>query len=226
MPPRFILSKDDIIAIHDKLALAASGFNSETNLDFIQDMVKDFPENAGIFPSNEDEKVVYLATYFLFHLVKGHCFNDGNKRTAFVVFQYQLKNSGVETKYDEKRIDQQLTIINQNMDAGEKPLDAINKVFNYDFSSDEYKLIWLIFELAGGNENINYNSPLEVYPIVHGLIRWKLQNMLEDRTMTIEKRLLPKTRFLLIPARREDVDRIVDEIIKQNPKTLALLARS
>lgn len=44
--------------------------------------------------------------------------------------------------------------------------------------------------------------------------------------MTVKKGLLPKTRFVLVHAPREEVDRMIDQLIKENAKTLALLARS
>ncbi len=226
MPTYFALSKADILAIHKKLILQAEGFNSESNLDFIFGGLDEFPEKAGVFPQSVEEKIAYLATYLLFHLVKGHCFNDGNKRAAFVAFGAQLIENGLEPTYSEQYAHKKLDTINEKIEGGQRPLDAINETFSYDFNSPEYKIIWLVFELAGGNENVTYDSPLEIYPIVHSLIKWKRKGILEDRAMVTEKTVLPTSKFKAIPADHDEVMRIADELIKKYPRIIKILEKA
>ncbi|MDP2666005.1 MAG: Fic family protein [Candidatus Diapherotrites archaeon] len=216
------LTREDILDIHDRIHVQSNGFMSSENLNFIIDQIKDFPELAGIEPRSPQEKVVYCASYLLFHLVKGHCFNDGNKRTAFISFNFFLHNNQFDPTYDEENIKSKLIQINQKINQGSKPFDAINEIFGKNSESPDFRLITLLFELAGANPKISYLSPLEIVQSVQTFIKWKKPSVMEDSTPMLFK----KSRFKAIPVDHDELIKFVDEFIKKNPETMKLLEKS
>jgi hypothetical protein len=164
------LSREVIEKIHRWLPLQSTGFNSEGNLQFILNTVDGFPELAGIIPRNSTDKVIWLASYLLFHLTKGHCFNDGNKRTAFASTNYFLQLNGFIINVADKVIKDKEECIERVLREGGTIDKAINAAFADDISSNEYRLAALIFGLSGVIQLGNYSSPIDIYPIVNSLI--------------------------------------------------------
>lgn len=164
------IPKELVLRIHDELPVAAEGFNAESNLDYLFETVKEFPESAGIIPPDLETKIVYVASYLLFHLVKGHPFNDGNKRTAFLTFSLFLMVNQHSPNYSEAKSNEALEKINELIKNGKKPVEAIEETFQQNRNSNEYHLIRLLFELGGADPKNTYKSPLEIYTSVRSLI--------------------------------------------------------
>ncbi|MDP2666039.1 MAG: type II toxin-antitoxin system death-on-curing family toxin [Candidatus Diapherotrites archaeon] len=152
------------------IKLKAEGFNSKGNFEFIFNTVEDFPELAGIFPKSRTEKIFWVATYYLFHFTKGHCFNDGNKRTAFIAVAVFLYKNGFRFDYNEEAEIRKIKILDEAIESGKDTLIAIKLAFGQDTQSAAYKLVAIIFGLSGTVGLKNFDSPLELYPVLKGII--------------------------------------------------------
>lgn len=163
------LSKEFIAIIHDELDLHRKGMELESNLDFLVDTVAEFPENKGIEPEYTD-KLIYIASYYLFHLVEGHPFGDGNKRTAFLSTTGFLFLNSLITKYDEAKVSAYLTKMNTLIYQGMRPKEAVEQFRRELHGTPEFDLIQLLFDLAASEGVQVYQSPLEVFPHMKQLI--------------------------------------------------------
>jgi prophage maintenance system killer protein len=169
------LSEKLILAIHDNLPPEALGFMSKTNFDFLMETVENFPENIGIPVKSRDEKIVWVSSYYLFHLVSSHPFNDGNKRTAFLTLTTFLISNGLLSNYNEEKVSSCLDKINSFVAKGSRPKVAI-KLFEEELhDTPEYSLINLLFDLAASEGERVYSSPKEIFGIVNKFI-FKFEN--------------------------------------------------
>lgn len=165
-----LLPKLFVYLIHDQLELEAPGFNLQSNFDYLFDTINEFPESAGIIPQSTEEKIIFVASYLIFHLTKGHPFNDGNKRTAFLSFSIFLMQNGLSPHYSEAKSNEALDKITELIQNKKRPLEAIEDTFKGNPNSNEYKLIRLLFELSGANPVVQYNSPIDIYPKIRELV--------------------------------------------------------
>lgn len=164
------IPKELVSMIHDELEVAASGFISVENFEYLFGTIEEFPERAGITPIDLKDKIIHMASYLVFHLVKGHPFNDGNKRTAFISFSYFLLINNIFPNYSEEKSTNAMKEIIRQINSGVRPLEAIEAVFKGNSDSNEYKLIKLLFELSGVDPNKNYESPVDIVPLIRGLV--------------------------------------------------------
>lgn len=173
-----------IFCINESLERHGNGFISKGNFDYFCQTFKDFPEGSPvkIIPDSKEDKITYVASYFLFHLIAGHPFTDGNKRTAFISVTILLTKNKMLTNYSEEKISNYLEKINRLIENGENPQQAIKKFEGDIKDSPEYELIKLLFDIAGGGDR-RYESPLEVYPKMKSFII-KLQ---EEQQLPAEK---------------------------------------
>lgn len=159
-----------INAVHDQLELSAQSFNSSQNFDWIFGTVQDFPESAGIVPLDVQEKVMYMATFLLYHLATKHCYNDGNKRTAFLAFSLMLISNRLVPTYNEGEVAKQLDQINHLVSEGESSLTAISEIFHSRNDSHECLFIRLLFDLSAASGENKYESPIDIFPVVRPFI--------------------------------------------------------
>ncbi len=216
----FPFEKADVIRIHDKLHCHTNGFHSEQNLDFIFSMFDQYPEMAGIEIEHNSEKLIYMATYLLFHLVKSHCFNDGNKRTAFLSFGSFLRLNSFELNYNEEKVSEKLTELGILAEQGKSPYLYLLSVFQKG-DQHEQKMIQLLFELAGANNRIQYNSPEEMGDIIKSLIRSPLKKF----TMQDAPKVKARPALIRLKSDPKRVDAVVDELMKKYKHTLELLEK-
>lgn len=164
------VQKELALKIHESLPLDAKGFVLKSNFEFLFETVNEFPESAGIIPSDVQTKIIYVACYLIFYLTKRHPFSDGNKRTAFLSFSIFLMGNGFSPFYSEAKSNEALDKITQLISNGERPLAAIEETFKDNKGSREYKLIRLLFELSGADPAVNYESPVDIYPQIKLLV--------------------------------------------------------
>lgn len=167
-----MLTPELVEKIHSELDkdLLAKGFNSRSNLEHIFENIDLYPELEGIQPVTSREKVEYMASYLMFHLVEGHPFSDGNKRTAFLSFGVLLAINGFYAKYSEEKVKDKLELLYQKLEEHKKFDPAFNEVFANEIHTYEFELIRLLFVLGGAQGAQKYPNPLAIYPTVKFLI--------------------------------------------------------
>lgn len=160
------LSKLSIIGIHESLDfLIAKGFNNESNLDFLFYEIGDFLASGEFENSSEKQKVARVAGLYLFHIIRGHCFNDGNKRTAFLAASTLMVLNKMGTNYDEGKVDSYLRSMTDEIDAGREPYVVFSEMEKRIGATYEFRLIKLLFDLAGAR-GVVYNSVSQILPLV------------------------------------------------------------
>lgn len=219
-----LLSKEDIIKIHSGLKAHTPGIASQSNLDFIFDLFEDYPEITGIEVESNELKITHMAGYLLFHLVKAHCFGDGNKRTAFLSFGTFLRINGFELNYNEEKVALKLQEITIEISHGKSPLEGIELIFSSLALSHEKTMIKLLFDLAGANSHKEYVSPTEIISIVETLIKkGSTTNIMEDKKTSLRKST--KSKFTFVDADPAEVMKISKELMKKYKHTLELLEK-
>lgn len=76
------LTIDQVIALHDAVLVASGGLRGIRDTGLLESAL-DAPR-AAMFGMEMYRTVKEKSAVLLFHLIKNHPFNDGNKRTAFV----------------------------------------------------------------------------------------------------------------------------------------------
>ena len=155
--------------IHDELELDSKGYNSTSNFNYLFATINEFPPAEVAIPADLKEKIDYVASYLVFHIIRGHCFNDGNKRTAFLSLSIFLALNKMSSKYNEEKSIEALTQITNLIREGASPLKAIETVFKEQPDSYEYRLIKVLYELGGANSAVRYNSPMDIVPLIRDL---------------------------------------------------------
>ncbi|WP_034500123.1 type II toxin-antitoxin system death-on-curing family toxin [Buttiauxella agrestis] len=90
------LTTTDVITIHDRMISVYGGLHGFADVGRIESMITRIL-NRHIY---EGEKDVYiLASAYLLAIARGHCFNDGNKRTAFASAIMFLRRNGILIMY-------------------------------------------------------------------------------------------------------------------------------
>ena len=105
-----LLSVDHIIAIHDEvlepneLQGMAGGKSLEGALSRVENRL-----NYGLI-----EDIYSLAASYVVAVSQAHCFNDGNKRTAFQVMDLILDLNGVNAVWDVEEVGQKIVLLSQS----------------------------------------------------------------------------------------------------------------
>jgi len=105
-----LLSVDHIIAIHDEVL----------ELHELQGMAGDKSLEGAI--SRVDNRLKYgliediysLAASYATAISQAHCFNDGNKRTAFQVMDIILDLNGINAIWDVEEVGQKIVLLSQS----------------------------------------------------------------------------------------------------------------
>jgi death-on-curing protein len=105
-----LLSVDHIIAIH----------NEVLELNELQGMAGDKSLEGAL--SRVDNRLKYgliediysLAASYATAISQAHCFNDGNKRTAFQVMDLILDLNGINAIWDVEEVGQKLVLLSQS----------------------------------------------------------------------------------------------------------------
>jgi len=105
-----LLSVDHIIAIH----------NEVLELNELQGMAGDKSIEGAL--SRVDNRLKYgliediysLAASYATAISQAHCFNDGNKRTAFQVMDLILDLNGINAIWDVEEVGQKLVLLSQS----------------------------------------------------------------------------------------------------------------
>jgi death-on-curing protein len=105
-----LLSVDHIIAIH----------NEVLELNELQGMAGDKSLEGAL--SRVDNRLKYgliediysLAASYATAISQAHCFNDGNKRTAFLVMDLILDLNGINAIWDVEEVGQKLVLLSQS----------------------------------------------------------------------------------------------------------------
>lgn len=105
-----LLSVDHIIAIHDgvlepnEFQGMAGGKSLEGALSRVENRL-----NYGLI-----EDIYSLAASYAAAVSQAHCFNDGNKRTAFQVMDLILDLNGINAIWDVEEVGQKIVLLSQS----------------------------------------------------------------------------------------------------------------
>jgi len=105
-----LLSVDHIIAIHDEVL----------EINELQGLVGDKSLEGAL--SRVDNRLTYgliddiysLAASYATAISQAHCFNDGNKRTAFQVLELVLDLNGIQVIWDVEAVGQKIVLLSQS----------------------------------------------------------------------------------------------------------------
>ena len=105
-----LLSVDHIIAIHDEVLEPneLQGMAGDKSLEGALSRVEN-RLNYGLI-----EDIYSLATSYAVAVSQAHCFNDGNKRTAFQVMDLILDLNGIHTVWDVEEVGQKIVLLSQS----------------------------------------------------------------------------------------------------------------
>lgn len=105
-----LLSVDHIIAIHDEVLEPneLQGMAGDKSLEGALSRVEN-RLNYGLI-----EDVYSLAASYAAAVSQAHCFNDGNKRTAFQVMDLILDLNGVNAIWDVEEVGQKIVLLSQS----------------------------------------------------------------------------------------------------------------
>jgi len=105
-----LLSVDHIIAIHDEVL----------EINELQGLAGDKSLEGAL--SRVDNRLTYgliddiysLAASYATAISQAHCFNDGNKRTAFQVLELVLDLNGIQVIWDVEAVGQKIVLLSQS----------------------------------------------------------------------------------------------------------------
>jgi death-on-curing protein len=105
-----LLSVDHIIAIHDEVLELNNfqGIGGDNSLEGALSKV-DNRLNYGLI-----EDIYSLAASYAVAVSQAHCFNDGNKRTAFQVMDLILDLNGIHAVWDVEEVGQKIVLLSQS----------------------------------------------------------------------------------------------------------------
>lgn len=97
-----LLGVDEIVRIHDfvldETGVGLRGVARDKDLAGMVARV----ENRIRYELTDD--LLYIAAFYAVAIATGHCFNDGNKRTAFAAMNVFLRMNGVTIEMDEDAV--------------------------------------------------------------------------------------------------------------------------
>lgn len=79
-----------VIFVHDEIIAISGGTSGILNPGALQSIVHHI-QNDDYYPEFEDK-----LTHLLFEINKGHCFNDGNKRTSIAAASFFMELNGLD----------------------------------------------------------------------------------------------------------------------------------
>ena len=105
-----LLSVDHIIAIHDEVLEPneLQGMAGDKSLEGALSKVEN-RLNYGLI-----NDIYSLAASYATAISQAHCFNDGNKRTAFLVMDLILDLNGINAIWDVEEVGQKLVLLSQS----------------------------------------------------------------------------------------------------------------
>jgi death-on-curing protein len=105
-----LLSVDHIIAIHDEVLELNNfqGIGGDNSLEGALSRVEN-RLNYGLI-----EDIYSLAASYAVAVSQAHCFNDGNKRTAFQVMDLILDLNGIHAVWDVEEVGQKIVLLSQS----------------------------------------------------------------------------------------------------------------
>ena len=105
-----LLSVDHIIAIHDEVLEPneLQGMAGDKSLEGALSRVEN-RLNYGLI-----EDIYSLAASYAVAVSQAHCFNDGNKRTAFQVMDLILDLNGIHAVWDVEEVGQRIVLLSQS----------------------------------------------------------------------------------------------------------------
>ena len=105
-----LLSVDHIIAIHDEVLEPneLQGMAGDKSLEGALSRVEN-RLNYGLI-----EDIYSLAACYATAVSQAHCFNDGNKRTAFQVMDLILDLNGINVIWDVEAVGQKIVLLSQS----------------------------------------------------------------------------------------------------------------
>ena len=105
-----LLSVDHIIAIHDEVLEPneLQGMAGDKSLEGALSRVEN-RLNYGLV-----EDICSLAASYAVAVSQAHCFNDGNKRTAFQVMDLILNLNGINAIWDVEEVGQKIVLLSQS----------------------------------------------------------------------------------------------------------------
>jgi death-on-curing protein len=105
-----LLSVDHIIAIHDEVLEPneLQGMAGDKSLEGALSRVEN-RLNYGLV-----EDIYSLAASYATAISQAHCFNDGNKRTAFQVMDLILDLNGINAIWDVEEVGQKIVLLSQS----------------------------------------------------------------------------------------------------------------
>ena len=105
-----LLSVDHIIAIHDEV-LEPNEFQGMVGSKSLEGALSkvDNRLNYGLIAN-----IYSLAAPYATAISQAHCFNDGNKRTAFQVMDLILDLNGINAIWDVEEVGQKLVLLSQS----------------------------------------------------------------------------------------------------------------
>ena len=105
-----LLSVDHIIAIHDEV-LEPNEFQGMVGSKSLEGALSRV-DNRLKYGLIED--IYSLAASYATAISQAHCFNDGNKRTAFQVMDLILDLNGINAIWDVEEVGQKLVLLSQS----------------------------------------------------------------------------------------------------------------
>jgi hypothetical protein len=224
-----LLSKELALSIHSSLELEAHGFSAKENFDYLFDELPYYLDRVSESLASQKAKIAKVGSFLLFHLVKGHCFNDGNKRTAFVSFGLFLSVNNFSPIYDENNVRKKLERIYSRIGEGISFGEVMEK--ELDAQTPEGKMVHLLFSLAGAREETVYSSPDEINSIVGELVISSIEpDMLDSdathlkgiKPVSVMDKKHPRVRYVSM----EEGMKIAKAFMKKHKYTLELLRRA
>ena len=101
-----LINAAELIEIHDQvLSMTGVGLTGLAGDKDMQGMLARV-ENRIRYELSDD--LLYIAAFYAVAIATGHCFNDGNKRTAFVAMDSFLRSNGVSIEMDQDIIVQMM----------------------------------------------------------------------------------------------------------------------
>ena len=79
------------IFVHDEIIAISGGLTGVLNAGRLESILVHL-QNDDYYPSFEDK-----VTHLLYQINKGHCFNDGNKRTSIAMAAFLMELNGLDT---------------------------------------------------------------------------------------------------------------------------------
>jgi len=115
------ITVEQAIKVHDRLVEQHGGLPGIRDLGLLASAIE-MPK-AAMFGEDLHPTIFDKAAAYLFHLVKNHPFNDGNKRTGAFVAVLFLRINGINIKVDQKNYED-LVLLTANNFANKSQISA------------------------------------------------------------------------------------------------------